>query len=102
MEHAEERVCKMPFAFQSCQQTHLFKCTVVALLAATMLTFTLVRDRWGGAAVVSPPDHPRGVLRSPPSRDATAGGADKYSGWLYHDLYELFGKFLFQFKTHQM
>lgn len=66
MEHAEERVCKMLFAFQSYYQTHFLRkqpktwCTVVALPAGTMLTFTLVRDRWGGgAAVVSPPDHPQ-------------------------------------------
>lgn len=55
----------MPFAFQSSSRTHDLRkhpktwCSVVALLAGTMLTFTLVRDRWGGAAVVSPPDHPQ-------------------------------------------
>lgn len=110
MEHAEETVCK-----QSFYQTHYLRkqqkswCTVVALLAGTMLTFTLVRDRWGGgAAVVSPPDHPQPSAlawqqqRSPPSRDATASGADKYSVWLYHNLYELFGKFLFRFQTYRM
>lgn len=100
MEHSEERVCKMLLAFQSCYQTHYLRkqqktwCTVVALLAGTMLTFTLVRDRWGVQLsrvllITLNPQHSHGdsEQRSPPSRDATASGADKYSVWLYHNLY---------------